>query len=166
MLLVILQSSCVNNVLAMCAHHYDHDYFLAQKGDYGNNAVRYLDLVTRMVTTLSGTGSSGHADGDHLSASFNGPSGVALTADASMALISDTNSQLIRRINVSTAITTTLAGSYAGYADGAGSLAQFNIPVGIAIDAPGVFALVVSEDFYFKVARCLRYFLLVDKNAV
>jgi len=119
------------------------------QSDFGNNAVRYLDLVIRVVTTLSGTGSSGHADGDHLSASFNGPSGVALSADASMALIADTNSQLIRRINVSTAITTTLAGSYgvSGYGDGAGSLAQFNIPVGIAIDAPGVFALVVSEDF-------------------
>ena len=49
----------------------------------------------------------------------------------------------IRRVNISTGATTTLAGSgSAGSLNGAGASAQFNHPWGVAIDPSGTFALV------------------------
>ena len=49
----------------------------------------------------------------------------------------------IRRVDIATGATTTLAGSGSrGFLDGAGGSARFNGPVGIAIDPSGTFALV------------------------
>ena len=49
----------------------------------------------------------------------------------------------IRRVDLATGATTTLAGSgSAGFLDGAGGIAQFNGPVDVAIDPSGTFALV------------------------
>ena len=49
----------------------------------------------------------------------------------------------IRRVDIATGATTTLAGSGTrGFLDGAGGSAQFNFPWGIAIDPSGTFALV------------------------
>ena len=49
----------------------------------------------------------------------------------------------IRRVDLATGVTTTLAGSGTrGFLDGAGGSAQFRNPIGIAIDPSGGFALV------------------------
>ena len=49
----------------------------------------------------------------------------------------------IRRVEIATGATTTLAGSGTqGFLDGAGGSARFNRPVGIAIDPSGGYALV------------------------
>ena len=51
--------------------------------------------------------------------------------------------QRIRRVDIATGATTTLAGSGTwGFLDGAGASAKFNSPWGIAIDPSGTFALV------------------------
>ena len=60
------------------------------------------------------------------------------THDASQ----DTYNHRIRRVDVSTGATTTLAGSTKGYSDGVGTSAQFSNPYGVAIDPSGAFALV------------------------
>ena len=50
----------------------------------------------------------------------------------------------IRRVDIATGATTTLAGSgSAGFGDGVGDNALFNGPWGIAIDPSGTFTLVV-----------------------
>ena len=49
----------------------------------------------------------------------------------------------IRRVEIATGATTTLAGSgSAGFRDGAGGSARFNSPHGVAIDPSGTFTLV------------------------
>ena len=49
----------------------------------------------------------------------------------------------IRRVDIATGATTTLAGSGTrGFLDGAGDSAQFNLPSGFAIDPSGGYALV------------------------
>ena len=55
----------------------------------------------------------------------------------------DTSNHRIRRVEIATGATTTLAGSGTqGYLDGAGGSARFNEPMAIAIDPSGTFALV------------------------
>ena len=62
------------------------------------------------------------------------------THDASQ----DYNNHLIRRVEIATGATTTLAGTGTlGFLDGDGAIAKFNYPRGIAIDPSGTFALVV-----------------------
>ena len=55
----------------------------------------------------------------------------------------DASNNRIRRVDIATGATTTLAGSgSAGFLDGDGAIAQFNKPAGVAIDPSGTFALV------------------------
>ena len=55
----------------------------------------------------------------------------------------DYSNQRIRRVEIATGATTTLAGSGSrGFRDGAGGSARFNNPRGVAIDQSGTFALV------------------------
>ena len=56
----------------------------------------------------------------------------------------DYGNHRIRRVDIATGATTTLAGSGTqGFLDGAGGSARFNDPNGVAIDPSGTFALVV-----------------------
>lgn len=90
------------------------------------------------VTTLAGSaGQAGSADGSAAQARFNAPEGIAATA-AGVVYVADTGNQTIRRIAADGAVTT-LAGSAgsAGTADGAGAIARFSSPRGLALDAAG-----------------------------
>ena len=57
--------------------------------DYANHAIRRIDLTSGVVTTLAGNfpRTLGHADGVGLAASFYYPTGVALDANGSFAII-------------------------------------------------------------------------------
>ena len=89
-----------------------------------------------LITTLAG-GVTGYSDGTGAAASFIYPKGIAVDS-ASNAYVADTQSNTIRKITQS-GVVTTLAGSaaYVGSADGAGALARFNGPTGIAVDSAG-----------------------------
>ena len=55
----------------------------------------------------------------------------------------DAGNHRIRRVGIATGATTTLAGSgSAGFGNGAGAIAQFYHPRGVAIDPSGGYALV------------------------
>ena len=69
----------------------------------------------------------------------------------------DYDAHAIRRIVVSSGIVTTLAGhGVPGYANGYGTLATFNNPHGIAIDATGSIALVVSMKYRRELEMSVR----------
>src|SRR4051812_669368 len=105
--------------------------------------------LVALVSTLAGSARvSGSADGVGLAARFSDPSGVAISADGSLALVADTQNHTIRKIVVATGVVTTLAGSAnsSGSANGAGSAARFFHPEGLALSGNGTIALVADTD--------------------
>lgn len=66
--------------------------------DTFNDTIRRIDLATGDVTTLAGYAGPGFRDGDAATARFSEPTGIALSADNRIALVSDTTNQWIRKI--------------------------------------------------------------------
>ena len=102
--------------------------------DRFNNRLR-LVATDGVVSTLAGEGSAGFIDGPAKVATFNQPIGVARSGQAF--LVADFASQRIRVVAADGSVST-LAGSTVGYQDGKGSTAQFQGPIGIAVDSLGV----------------------------
>jgi DNA-binding beta-propeller fold protein YncE len=117
-------------------------------GDYDNHLIRRIDMTTAFVSTLAGTsGSSGSTNGVGTISQFNNPVGVAISADGTSALVADFRNHLIRRINITTASVSTLAGTSGstGSTNGVGTISQFYYPTGVAISADGTYALVTDQ---------------------
>jgi hypothetical protein len=87
------------------------------------------------VSTLAG-GERGFADGIGAAARFDAPSGLAVDAAGTLYL-ADTGNNAVRRITPDGSVTTLAGDGAAGYRDGPGAQAQFNGPVGVAVDASG-----------------------------
>jgi hypothetical protein len=91
-----------------------------------------------VVTTLAGLAESyGSADGTGSAAQFVYPTGVAEDS-AGNVYVADNNNSTIRKVTAGGVVTTLagLAGS-SGSADGTGSAARFNGPLGVAVDNAG-----------------------------
>jgi len=105
--------------------------------DSGNNTIRKV-TPAGVVTTLAGTpGVGGSADGTGAAASFENPHNLA-TDSAGNVYVADTSNDTIRKITPA-GVVTTLAGTpgVAGFADGTGSAASFNLPTAVAVDSLG-----------------------------
>lgn len=105
--------------------------------DAGNVKIRRMHIASKAVTTFAGDGTLGDLDGNALSARFNVPR--LLTQDGENLYLADNGNNKIRRINLTTGFTSTLAGpaqgtTTAGDADGSGIAARFNSPYGITTD--------------------------------
>ena len=108
--------------------------------EYGNHTIRKIVISTGVVTTFAGTaGSSGSADGTGASARFNGP--YAITNDGTNLYVAEYAGQTIRKIVISTAVVTTLAGTAgsSGSTDGTGAAARFYNPLGIITDGTNLY---------------------------
>ncbi len=109
--------------------------------DRFNNCIRKI-TPAGVVTTLAGNGGTGNNDGTGAAASFNAPTGVAVDAGGNI-YVGDRLNNRIRKITPA-GVVTTLAGSSAGYSDNTGAGAQFNGPMGIAVDPSGNFLYVAD----------------------
>jgi serine/threonine-protein kinase len=88
------------------------------------------------TSTLAGSGSTGSADGQGVSATFANPYGVAVDATGNV-YVADYGNNKIRKITPGGAVTTLAGSGSAGSVDGQGSSATFNSPSGVAVDAAG-----------------------------
>ncbi len=104
--------------------------------DSENHVIRQLNLNTTAVSTVAGTPTVlGLVDGPSSTAKFRNPGGLALSSDGTMLYVADAGNHCIRKIDLATNITSTLAGTGApGNADAlTGTQASFNIPQGVSI---------------------------------
>jgi len=114
-------------------------FLSCSKGGGGSTAPK----ATNTVSTFAGAGSSGSANGTGTSASFSYPSAI-ISANGEF-FIGDFGNSLIRTINISSALTATLAGNgTSGLLNGTLTNAEFNGPANIAFDAIG--NLFVSDE--------------------
>ncbi len=105
--------------------------------DYYNNTVRKI-TPGNSVTTLAGQAPvAGSADGLGAAARFNRPWGIALDSGGNL-YVADRLNHEIRKIT-SAGLVSSFAGlaGVAGSADGVGSNARFNEPMGVAVDGSG-----------------------------
>ena len=101
--------------------------------DTFNHRIRKISPVG-VVTTLAGS-SSGDDDGTGTAAKFNYSRDVAVDSSGNI-YVADTSNHRIRKISPASVVTT-FAGSSSGDDDGTGAAAQFNNPIGVAVDSSG-----------------------------
>lgn len=99
------------------------------------------------VTTFAGmAGVVGSDDGTGTDALFASPSEIAINASGTL-YVADTGNHLIRTITPA-GVVTTLAGmaGVSGSADGTGTAAKFNSPIGIAVNSAGTLYVADSDN--------------------
>ncbi|MEM9587784.1 MAG: hypothetical protein AAGA03_10935 [Planctomycetota bacterium] len=97
--------------------NWPHEVRVDQRGDLfiadtRNHAIRRIDQATGLVTTLAGSGQAGFR-GDGLSGSevqFNQPHSILLDGKGGV-LVADTLNHRLRRIDLNSGVTTTIAGT-------------------------------------------------------
>jgi hypothetical protein len=113
--------------------------------DTDNNTIRQIVIATGAVTTLAGTaGTIGSANGTGPAASFNSPNGI--TTDGTNLYVADTRNSIIRKIVISTAAVTTLAGTAGSPGSANGTNASFNLPCGITTDGTNLYVADTSNN--------------------
>jgi len=110
-------------------------------GDQSNNVIRKVDAATGIIHTIAGTGIGGYTGDGGLAgaALLKQPSGAIVDANGNI-YITDSYNNVIRKIDATTGIISTVAGNGAqGYSgDGGPALnATFYRPVDMAFDASG-----------------------------
>jgi len=121
--------------------------------DNGNHLVRRLNLSSGLVTTVAGNtsgavGSSnlGYADGQGTAVKFYRPSGVTMDAGATFVVISDYFNNVLRRLDLTSGVVTTIAGSTSyGYSDGQGTAAKFYRLSGVTMDVAATFVIIADS---------------------
>ena len=107
-------------------------------GSVTSGAATLTVLPQAAIALFAGNvGGAGSLDGTGVAARFAGPSSVAIDNGGTV-YVADTNSNTIRKITAA-GVVTTFAGSpgVRGSADGAGSAASFDVPIGVAVDSSG-----------------------------
>ena len=102
------------------------------------STIRKANLATAEVTTIAGSpGVNTSVDGTGSAANFWTPLGI--TSDAENLYVTEAGADTVRRIQLSTAQTATLAGNAqanSGYVDAVGTAARFNAPFGFGETEP------------------------------
>ena len=109
--------------------------------DSGNNSIRRITLADMKVKTIAGQpGTAGKTEGTPDKSQFSGPRGIAV--DKKAIYVADTGNDVIRKIDLSTLQTSTIAGTGAeGDKDGPALEAQFNNPGALCTDGTTLYVL-------------------------
>ena len=91
---------------------------------------------TARISTVAGDGLPGSVNGNGRQARFADPFGVAADAAGNLYVADGGDANTIRKIDT-LGVTSLFAGSIEGYAEGAGKMAAFNTPSGMAFDRKG-----------------------------
>lgn len=100
--------------------------------DYLNHTIRTV-TPGGVVTTLAGNGTSGFADGTGSAARFNRPAQMVIDPGGTI-YVCDALNNRIRKVTSSGDVFTVAGNGTSGFADGPGSSATFNYPMGICAD--------------------------------
>ncbi len=117
----------------------------------GSHQIAILDPATATMRVFAGTGQEYLLDGPRLKATFAQPSGLATDGKDLFVLDSETSS--VRKIDLASERVSTLVGSGLfdfGDADGAGSKAKLQHPIGLAF---GGGALWIADTYNSKIKR-------------
>jgi sugar lactone lactonase YvrE len=100
--------------------------------DMGSHTIR---KITRegIVSMVAGNCKPGYQDGTGQEAQFHGPRDVAID-DFDNIYVADSQNHRIRKISPAGKVTTIAGTGEHGFRDGPSSIAQFNHPIGIAVD--------------------------------
>jgi DNA-binding beta-propeller fold protein YncE len=119
--------------------------------DQANHRIRCVDLVTKIITTVAGTGVKGYSkaeDGHNaISARLNNPSNLALDPVRNLLFVSDRDNKLVSMVSFNTSVHTimTIAGGGTVLGDGgAATSAQIKSPRGLAY-SPNDNALYIAD---------------------
>jgi sugar lactone lactonase YvrE len=109
--------------------------------DSGNQRIRKVDAVTKIITTIAGNGVAAYT-GDNVQATFTGlnnPAGLAFDAQGNL-YIADSGNHRIRKVDAVTKIITTIAGNGGAGYGGENLIAtqtSLNTPMGVSLDGSG-----------------------------
>ncbi len=133
--------------------------------DAANHRIRRVSLATGMIDCIAGNGVGALAgdEGDALAASLNGPADLAIGPDGNL-FIADSYNNVIRRLDLTTGIITTVAGTGAYCAVGKTCLEAaeglparevvLNGPLGIGFDLAG--HLHITDTYNNRIVRIAR----------
>ncbi|MCC2970988.1 gluconolaconase [Massilia sp. IC2-476] len=123
--------------------------YVADAGD--TNRIRSI-APDGTVSTFAGS-KEGFQDGVGTAAAFHTPSALAFDHEGNL-FVADTGNHAIRKITKDGAVTTIAGDGTPGDTDGIGRAAQFNGPVGIAVDDTGV--VYVADTYNDRIRRIGR----------
>ena len=103
--------------------------------------IAQTNAQVKIITTIAGTGTAGAAGdgGAATAAQVSAPYGMAYYAPSNSLYIADQGNNKVRRINLTTGIISTIAGTgTSGYTgEGTATAVRLNQPSGVAVDAAG-----------------------------
>jgi sugar lactone lactonase YvrE len=116
-----------------------------------NNRIRKI-TPDGTVTAIAGA-EEGFQDGPGASAKFNTPSAIALDTQGNL-YVADTGNNAVRRVAPDGVVTTIAGSGKAGYKDGPAREAEFNAPIGVAVDAQG--NLYVADTYNDRIRKVTK----------
>lgn len=121
--------------------------------DRGNKRVRKVNLETKIIKTIIGTGESGYSGdkGKALNAKITNPFGIGLDNKGNI-YIADTENHAIRKVDAKTGIITTIVGNGTkGFSgdDGLATKAQLKRPHNVAFDEKN--NLIIGDSFNLRI---------------
>jgi sugar lactone lactonase YvrE len=102
------------------------------------------------MEVLAGSGREGFADGAGAAAHFSGPQGVAVDGEGNI-IVAEFGNHRVRKITPDGTVSTLAGSGSAGFADGAGAAAQFNCPIGVAVDGEG--SIIIADQWNNRVRK-------------